>query len=183
MSYPSGERINDIDDLINKYIEESTENDPRGIAAVVADELSDEQKERIFLRLLARYVQDKLRLKRNRESTVLRNADGTASHRVSAIRAQRADWWAIQMNERYFARHRWIRLGDMTKEDVLDAANIRRRHARENIRKAERFERLASVMHDVVLPDGRVVPCRVRDTTGAAEAWGYVQPEEDSTPV
>jgi hypothetical protein len=135
--------------------------DPHTLAVEVDALLSDRQRRAAFPGLLRGYVADVIRAERNARPGAAPEAPPrpyVPSAKVAGI----ASWWAARLADRYSVAGVWMRLGDMTRADLLAAAAERRAHAAATVAVAERLERVAAIIPD---------EATVGETPEAARAW------------
>ena len=129
-------------DMIRTVLDESTETDPRVIAADVLAAIPDEGWREVVSPALVSYVSSLVTRSRQGVPTQPNRPQVVRSAKVAGIR----DDWQRFLGERVQVEGTWKRVAECTVQDVQALARERREVAAKNVAHATRFEKLAEDM-------------------------------------
>ena len=135
---------NESDITIHKLIVEALDDhrlaDPRDIAERVAANTPDDVMRSHFAAVLVGEVRSVISSRRTR---AVSNALAPKSRKVAGIR----DWWAEMLASRvHVGDSKWVTLGECGAKELRFAADERRRDAERELKRAESFDQLCSLL-------------------------------------
>lgn len=156
---------------LNKYIDEAIKRGlvgPEAIAEWVAKELTDQEKFELVVDLLHNAVRQRLHdLRRVPDvgSSATRRTTARANIGINTRYGNPDERLEAILSGQFFTESGWKQLRDMTYEDLLYAANFRRRQADALHGEANRLENLANLLKSLHKPTvGSLPPAQLLRT-------------------
>lgn len=127
--------------IVAAVLDTSATTDPAHLAQEIAQKVPARSVRACLAESLAPYVREQIHHRRM-HNPILADTQRKQSARSSKVAAIR-DGWAAALRDLFLAEDGWKPLGEFTFEDLVFAANDRRKKAQENLAKADRFDALA----------------------------------------
>lgn len=135
--------------LVYRAVKETSLVDPSEVAQAIFDQIDESDHDAALLQALRTIA--RIEMASQREIVALPDLQGTPKAGRSRAAAVREWWSGLLAEPERNAAGKWVALGDFTAADLLAAADLRLKLARENEVKALQYKAFADLMakHDV----------------------------------